>query len=182
MSPLSNIPIIIVRGHKIPVAACQKIVEMWHKGYGRPEIIDHVMETTGCKNRRVINEITHGVLSEQRELFINNHAQWTQRGSAILGRSVSPDDARRKASKELNEALAALVSAQVLLERREASARALIRSRVRFSMCGYRERLRRESSIDRQIQHAVQIRQQAEDEVKRAELVVELRRKALSEY
>jgi hypothetical protein len=172
-------PILQVNGHRVPVIAYKRIVELWRRGWTESEITVAAMNAMRNTNIGAISEVILGAINDQK--FALAFLDETIRGK-YLDIPIDSPEAIQKAEAALEETRAALAQAESIEDEHALEAMKLMEDRPEFigNARTPSERAERQTYIDRMTKEALRRRQKAEDELSHLKEVEEIWKRLLS--
>ena len=178
MSDSTKIPTLDVLGHKVPVSAYKRIVELWRSGWTESEIAEDAMNTMRNKNIVAITDVVLGAINDQKFActFFKDYIKLPVDSPFLI----------RHTQLALQEIRAELARAEAIEEKLAVEAMRLIESRPKqiVDAKAHSERVGRQAHIDQKIKEALEKRQKAEEDASHVKEVEKIRRRlaALSQY
>jgi hypothetical protein len=173
MPDSNTIPSLEVNGHKVPVIAYKRIVELWRRGCTEVEISRETINTACYENFGATSEVVLGAINDQKFSF--TFSTETDREN-YLDIPINSPDAIRKAELALRETRAALARAESIEDELALEAIKLMETRPRF-VGGAKTYL---AKIDKMTREALKKRQEAEKDVAHLREVEKIRQRLLA--
>ena len=179
MSDSTKSTMLDVNGHRVPVTAYKRIVELWRSGWTESEITQEAMSIMRTTDIGIITDVVLGAINDQKFAFTFS-GESARKG--YLQISLYTPNAIRNARLALEQTRWRLGRAESIENEHAREAVRLMGCRAAISEGAktHSERMERQAQIDRKTKEALQKRQKAEEDVLHLKEVEKIRARLLA--
>ena len=177
MSDSTKTTVLDVNGHRVPVTAYKRIVELWRSGWPESEITQEAMSTMRNTDIGTITDVVLGAINDQKFAFTFSGTR-----KEYLQIPLYTPNAIRNARLALEQTRWRLARAESIEDEHALEAVRLMgrRAAITEGTRTHLERMERQAQIDRMTKEALQKRQKAEEDVLHLKEVEKIRVRLLA--
>lgn len=179
MSNSINTSILEVNGHRVPVIAYKRIVQLWRRGWSEAEITQEASNAMRNHNIATISEVVLGAINDQKFAFTFSGEVGCEN---YLDLPLHSPQAIAKAQLALQETRTALARAETIENEYAVKAMRLMESRPTYvgQAKTHSDRMERQAYMDQMTQNALKKRQRAEEDIVHLKEVKKIRQRLLA--